>query len=322
MQVHCKHYGGTVMAVELAHNGAVEIAYETFGPSGGEPLLLIMGLDFQMVWWPEGFCTALVDRGFRVARFDNRDTGLSTHVTAPARRSSAGRRAGPVPPPYSAVDMVEDGLAVMSALGWGSAHLLGGSMGSSLALTTAILNPDRVRTVTAVEAAPWRTLDTLRYIRFGVFLRFLRMRQPPTEEGAVQTLVEIQRILSSPRHLFDEDWAHRVAETSHRRAPRDPGSTQRQLAAGRADPGLARRLGEVVAPTLVVNGEDDPLVRPSAGAALARRIPGARSVVYPRMGHTLPEHVWGPLADAVAAHAGLEAVPRPGRPSGAQSSPS
>lgn len=308
--------------VELARNGAVEIAYETFGPPDGAPLLLIMGLDFQMVWWPDGFCEQLVARGFRVARFDNRDTGLSTHVTAPGRRPFAGLRAGSAPPPYTAVDMVEDGLAVMAALGWDSAHLLGGSMGSSLALSTAILRPERVRTVTAVEAAPWRTVDTLRFIRFGVLTRFLRMRQPPTEEGAVQTLVEIQRILSSPHHPFDEQWARRAAETSHRRAPRDPGSTQRQLAAGRAEPALARRLGEVVAPTLVVNGQDDPLIRPSAGAALARRIPGARSVVYPRMGHTLPPHVWGRLADAVASLAGLPSVSGPDRPSATPAPPS
>ena len=303
------------MTIHLAENKDVRIAYETFGAAGGEPLLLIMGLDFQMVWWPDGLCTMLADRGFHVARFDNRDAGLSTHATDPARRpcrSAAGRarrlHGGGHGQGRPGGDVV---------LGWGSAHLLGGSLGSALALGTAILQPERVRTVTGMEAAPWRTVDTLRYIRFGVFARFFRLRQPPTEEGAVQTLVEIQRILSSPNHPFDEEWTRHVAEVSHRRAPRDPGSTQRQLAAGRAEPALARRLGEVVAPTLVVNGEDDPLVRSSAGAALARRIPGARSVVYPRMGHTLPAHVWDRLADAVAAQANLEKVPRPGRPSGA-----
>lgn len=292
------------MGVELTRNGQVEIAYETFGRPGGAPLLLIMGLDFQMVWWPDGFCQALAERGFQVARFDNCDTGLSTHFVSPPRqrRSTAPDR-GSSRPPYTSVDMVDDGLAVMSALGWPSAHLLGGSMGSALALSTAILHPERVRTVTAVQAAPWRQLDTLRYLRFGVFLRFFRMGQPPTDEGAIQTLVEIVRILSSKNHPFDATWAHQVAETSHRRAPRDPGSTRRQLAAGRASSDLARRLGEITAATLVINGADDPLIRPAAATALAARIDDARALVYPRMGHTLPEHVWPSLVDAVADHA-------------------
>ncbi|MFC7763054.1 alpha/beta fold hydrolase [Catellatospora bangladeshensis] len=75
------------MTVQTTHHGDVAVAYETFGPAGGEPLLLIMGLDYQMVWWPDGFCQALADRGFHVARFDNRDAGLSTHFTSPAKEN-------------------------------------------------------------------------------------------------------------------------------------------------------------------------------------------------------------------------------------------
>lgn len=144
-------------------------------------------------------------------------------------------------------------------------------------------------------------------MNFGVFVRFARIRQPGTDEGAVRTLVEIIRLLSSPAHPFDETWARHVAETSHARSPRDSGTMQRQIAAGRADGGLARRLGEIAAPTMVVNGADDPIIRPSAAAAVAKRIPGATATVYPRMGHTLPEHVWPILADAIAAHAGVGA---------------
>jgi pimeloyl-ACP methyl ester carboxylesterase len=56
-----------------------------------------------------------------------------------------------------------------------------------------------------------------------------------------------------------------------------------------------------------VNGADDPLIRPSAGAALARQISGARSIVYPGMGHSLPAHAYTALADELAAQAGLDA---------------
>ena len=72
-----------------ARNGDITIAYETFGSVGDEPLLLISGTGVQMLIWPEDFCAGLVSRGFQVARFDNRDAGLSTHLT-----EAGGARAG------------------------------------------------------------------------------------------------------------------------------------------------------------------------------------------------------------------------------------
>ena len=300
---------GVAVAVQGAHNGEVRIAYETFGTPGGEPLLLIMGLDFQMVYWPDGLCEALAERGFHVARFDNRDAGLSTHFSSP-REENPFRVLfrGSAHPAYTASDMVDDGLAVMDALGWRSAHVCGASLGGGLALATAVLHPDRVRTVTSLMGGvPGGKLALLRYVKFGVFPRFARIKHPATDEGAIRTLVDMTRLLSSPHHPFDERWARSVAEISHARSPRDPRTTQRQTAAGLALGAIAHRLGEITAPTLIVNGADDPLVRPSAGAALARRIPGARSMVCPRMGHLLPEHVWGTVADAMATRAGLPA---------------
>lgn len=174
-------------------------------------------------------------------------------------------------------------------------------MGSGLALATAVLHPQRVRTVTAAMGAPMGKINALRYVKFGVFPRFARIKHPDTDEGAIRTLVDMIRLLASPNHPFDEQWACCVAEISHARSPRDPGTTQRQTAAGLNLGHVTRRLGEITALTLIINGADDPLIRPSAGTALARRIPGARAVVYPRMGHTLPEHVWTTMADAVAA---------------------
>nr|WP_157239286.1 alpha/beta hydrolase [Catenuloplanes japonicus] len=201
--------------------------------------------------------------------------------------------------------MAGDGPAVMSALGWDSAHLCSTSMGSGIALATAILHPGRVRTVTATMGGPMRRRDALRFVRFGFFARAARIRHPATGEGAVRTMVDLTRMLATPHAPFDEEWARATAAISHARAPHDPGSTQRQAAAGLSPGPLSARLGEITAPTLLLNGADDPLIRPSAGAALARRVPGARAVILPRMGHLIQQHLWTPLADAVAAQAAL-----------------
>ena len=85
------------MNTAFARNGEVEIAYETFGTPGGQPLLLLNGLDYQMVWWPEALCTALAERGFHVARFDYRDSGLSTQVRRVRGRRPVADAAGEAP---------------------------------------------------------------------------------------------------------------------------------------------------------------------------------------------------------------------------------
>ncbi|MFI5915350.1 alpha/beta fold hydrolase [Dactylosporangium sp. NPDC051541] len=297
------------MAVKIARNGDVELAYETFGAAGGEPLLLIMGLGQQMLLWPDAFCTALADAGFHVARFDNRDSGLSTSFAGPA--DSAGAQPwwrallGGGAPAYSTVDFVEDGLAVMDALGWASAHLAGASMGSVIAQATAVLHPQRVRSLTAMMTMPASSsVAALRHLRFGPILTMIGRRYTPDREGQVQRLVDIFRLVASPDGGFDEPWAREVAERSHDRRPFDPAAERRQLAAGRASK-LTIDVSRIGVPTLIVYGENDPMVRPSGPKALLRQVPGARLVTYPHMGHNLPPHVWAPLVEQMSAQVRL-----------------
>ncbi|WP_156765313.1 alpha/beta fold hydrolase, partial [Mycobacterium sp. 1245852.3] len=134
-----------------AHNADVSLAYEVFGPSTGRPLLLLMGLGMQMLLWHNDFCRALVARGFQVARMDNRDVGLSTHLThlgAPSacevivRPRKAAR--------YSLSDMAGDVIAVLDDLGWESTNVVGGSLGGMIAQTLAIEHPRRARSLTSI----------------------------------------------------------------------------------------------------------------------------------------------------------------------------
>ena len=58
--------------------GDVELFYEDLGDPADPPVLLIMGVGAQLPMWPDGFCAQLLKHGYRVIRFDHRDTGLST----------------------------------------------------------------------------------------------------------------------------------------------------------------------------------------------------------------------------------------------------
>ncbi|MEZ0089302.1 alpha/beta fold hydrolase [Streptacidiphilus sp. EB129] len=277
------------MTVGTTRNGAVRIAFETLGPRDGRPLLLVMGLDSPMQWWPDGFCTLLAEHGFLVARFDNRDSGLSGRCLSR----------------YTAMDMVDDEAAVLDALGWPSAHVVGASLGASLALGLAVRYPERVRTIVTLMGLPAGFGAVARQVRpFGLLrLALLTARHPATAQEDLRLQAGMARMLASPAHPFDEQWAFATARAVRAAAPGDPGAARRQLAAMGRGAGLLRRAGEVTAPLLAVQGADDPLIRPSAAAALVRQVPDAQSVLYAGMGHEIPQHLWAAIAGEIARHA-------------------
>ena len=122
------------------------------------------------------------------------------------------------------------------------------------------------------------------------------------QEFKALSAAEVER--AADRISDMEKWAREAAAISHDRSPRDPTSTQRQLAAGRAQkiPPLSR----ITAPTLVISGEDDPLIKVQGGRDTAARIPGARFVSYPGMGHNLPEELWPQIIDEIRAVTGVQ----------------
>jgi pimeloyl-ACP methyl ester carboxylesterase len=288
--------------VEAARNEDIVLAYETFGPPGGEPLLLISGTGAQMLIWPEGFCTALVDRGFRVARFDNRDTGLSTHLTGASAPGWLTAMLRPSAAPYRLHDMADDAVAVMDALGWPDAHVVGASLGGMIAQALAIRHPGRVRTLTSIMSTPSAriaTMPTLAAIRALARAAGTPVTSP---DQAADRAVALKRIIGSPGYPLDEDMVRDIAARSFQRHPdaeQAERDDQRQRAAVIASGDRRPALAGLRIPALVIHGEQDPVIRPRGGRATARAIPGARLVTYPGMGHDLPAALWPAIVDEI-----------------------
>ena len=110
------------------------------------------------------------------------------------------------------------------------------------------------------------------------------------------------RVIGSPGYPLDEARLLAAAGEAFRRA-HDPGGVTRQLAAIQVSGDRTERLWGIVASTLVVHGEADPLVQPAGGRATAAAIPDARLLTFPGMGHDLPRQLWPQLVDEIAAHA-------------------
>lgn len=281
----------------VSANG-IQLEVESVGD--GEPLLLIQGLGAQLVLWDERFIAALVERGYRVIRFDNRDVGLSSKLDALGvpriRRMMARAAIGlSVEAPYSLHDMADDAAALLGALGIESAHVLGISMGGMIAQTMALLHPRRVRSLTSIMSHTGR-----RWAALGKPAALRQLFRPPPRgrAEAIERHVELFRAIGSTGHAIDEEWLRTRAARAFDRDFHPPGFV-RQLAAIVASGRRDEALGFVRAPTLVVHGEVDPLIPMGGGASTASAIPGSRLLLIPGMGHDLPRAIWPELLDAL-----------------------
>ncbi|MFC4336371.1 alpha/beta fold hydrolase [Salininema proteolyticum] len=279
-------------------NGDVRIAYEDLGGAGGEPLLLVMGSAVTRFWWPPGLVETLIDRGFHVVSYDNRDSGQSTHFPVAKARPVTALFRREVPA-YTGEDVADDAVAVMDAVGWDSAHLFGHSNGGLNAQRIALRHPGRVRSlaVSAAVSSDAGRLQLLRHIRFGFVAKMARLKFPETREGDIAMSLEVSRALASPGYPFDEAEALSRIEKDDVCSVRDPNSMGRQLGAHWSGGSLSA----LKVPTVVLHGDADQLLRLSAARELSRVIAGARLVVVPGVGHDLPRGVWPLYADEIRA---------------------
>ncbi len=210
-----------------ARNGDVELVYERLGPPDGEPLLLVMGLAMQMLFWHDDLCAEFVRQGFSPVRFDNRDVGASTHLTGRGAPSLPAVLAAPrAVAPYRVSDMAADAVAVLDALGWESAHVVGTSMGGMIAQALAIEHPHRVRSLTSVMSTPSPRIGRP---TFGATLA-LAARPARSAEQAAERVVRTFRVIGSPGYPLDEDWLRDYGRRAFARG-HDPAGGRRQLAA-------------------------------------------------------------------------------------------
>lgn len=279
----------------FARNGDVELAYDRFGQGGEHPLLLMMGLAISRFWWPDGLCRAFADEGFDVVRYDQRDAGSSTRFGHAVRRGPWSMLRGPGPASYTAEEMVDDAVAVLDAVGWDRAVVFGHSLGGVAAQRLALRHPDRVLALVSCDAPPSDAagLRALRYLRLGSVARIAPHRYPEGHDGDLAASLAIARWMASPANPCDEDAARERIERGLECGPRDMAGIGRQLHARWQGP----RLREVTAPTLVLQGEDDPLIRTAAARTVAREIPGAKLMVLDGIGHDLPPVAWPTIAE-------------------------
>ena len=278
----------------------IEICYDTFGQPANPALLLVMGLGGQMTAWEPDFCEALANAGFHVIRFDNRDTGLSTKMeSAPPPDIGKAMTGDMSSASYTLWDMADDAVGLLDHLQLERAHIVGASMGGMIVQAIAIRHPHRVISMTSIMSTTGNP-----NVGQATPAAMTALMAPPatSRDEAIERGKQSARIVGSPGYpAGDEVVAARIARDFDRCFY--PIGVARQMLAVMATGDRSEALNTVTAPTLVINGEDDPLVTLSGGQATAAAIPGARLVTFPGMGHDLPASLRAKFVEVITGHA-------------------
>ncbi len=278
-----------VGAERMVRANGVDLCVQGFGDPDHPAILLVMGVGGSMLWWEEGFCRMLADRGRFVLRYDHRDTGRSVSYE-------------PGHPGYTGADLVADAAGVLDADGIAAAHVVGVSAGGALAQLLALGFADRVRSLVLVSTSPATPGERGLPPPTEAFTRFVGSVEADWSDPAsvVEYLVDYARVLAGGRRPFDEAAVRALARREVERA-RNFATAQNHgaLPDGRQP---RRPLSEITVPTLVIHGTADPMFPLEHGEALAREIPGARLLPLEEAGHGIDRADWETIVDAIVAH--------------------
>lgn len=278
---------------QYAQCGDIQLCYDSFGDPHNPPVLLIMGLATQLIHWHPDFCHRLAAQGFWVIRFDNRDIGKSTvlrHLPRPNLLALGAHRYFKTPfrADYTLSDMAKDAVLLCDHLHIQAAHMVGVSMGGMIAQILALDFPERVLSMTAIMSSTGE--PKLMRPEIKVLLAILK---PPakTKQRHIEQTLRMWRILHGHHFPFPEEQFRQTITTAYERGLSASGIL-RQMAAITASPDRTARLAQIAAPSLIIHGDADRLLRPKNGEALASAIPHAKLHIIKGMGHTLPEEAW------------------------------
>lgn len=268
----------------------VSLCFETFGDSHDPAVLLIMGATASMRWWPEGLCEKLAAAGRFVIRYDNRDTGRSTTYE-------------PGVPGYSVDDMVDDAITVLRACGVDRAHIVGMSLGAMIGQILALRYPAAVITLTTIASSPWAAEDPALPQMSDAVLAHHALAQSldwTDERAVIDFMVSGWALLSGSAHAFEDAPIREIATGEVRRASRLLSMFNHALLKGGEQ--WYGRIGEILAPTLVIHGTEDPVLPFPHGLALQKAIPGAQLLALQGTGHELHRADWDAMVEAIVRH--------------------
>jgi pimeloyl-ACP methyl ester carboxylesterase len=268
----------------------VRMCYRDEGDPAGRPMLLIMGLNSQLIHWPQEVVDELCARGYRVIRPDNRDSGLTEWRATPSQ--------------YFLRAIARDSVELLDYLGVDRAHIVGASMGGMVAQLMAIEYAQRVQSLCSIMSTPHASIG----LADGDVLQELLKPPPPDRDAAIEQIVAIYTLIGSKTYAESEHARrYNLAARAYDRAHHPDGAV-RQVTAAVIAPSRTRRLQQLEVPALVIHGVEDSLIKIAGGEATHAAIPGSSYLPLEAMGHDIPAPLFGVVVDAITENAARRPV--------------
>ncbi|MFX0065407.1 MAG: alpha/beta fold hydrolase, partial [Candidatus Hermodarchaeota archaeon] len=285
----------------------IEIEYETIGNPTSKPLLLIAGLGSQLLAWSDEMCEDLVNRGFFVIRFDNRDIGLSTKfedagIPDFTEIGAAYSRGEKPEVPYTLEDMADDAVGLLDALNIDKAHILGASMGGMIAQVIAYRHSSRVLSLTVIMSTTGN--PELPPGKPAVVVAFFEP-VPSEREAYIEEMVKRDRLICGT-FPYDEERGREYRTKEYDRSYYPSGSTRQLAALFNIKP----KISAIQAPTLVIHGSEDPFYPIEVAKDIATTIPGAKLLILDGMGHNFPNGLIPRIIDALVENSNKISIKR------------
>ncbi len=283
----------------FAKNGETQIWYEVLSPKDSVKgnILLIMGIANDALAWPDYFIDPLVEKGYKVIRFDNRGTGLTDWGEDWDKEN-----------PYSFEDMADDGIAVLDTLGIKKAHVVGISLGGMIGQTMTIQHPERVQTLTSIMSSGYIMDKELPGINTSLVkdmvLAGLKFGLVRSEKNQLKLQLVARQLLqgSTKYDLAVEDVAQTVLYNLRKRKGYNSKASEQQIAATIKSGSRYEALAKLTTPTLVIHGKTDPLIPFEHGLKCAEIIPNADSLWLEGMGHDIPKMFVEEIIEKITGH--------------------
>jgi pimeloyl-ACP methyl ester carboxylesterase len=298
-------YTSFMQETKITLSNGIELHVEIGGKSSDPAILLIMGLGAQVLFWPDFFCKSLIDQGFRVIRFDNRDIGLSSKIQHKGPRLNTLKLMGRFTlglknrgAPYTLYDMAEDCALLIDQLQLGKVHVVGASMGGMIAQILASQYPDKVQSLILLFTSNIQPF--LPIPRPKQLFSLIGKPESTDENGIINHTLKVFQTIGSPG-LVNPLETLQIAQKLYQRSYYPLGVLQQFLAI-LCTGSLLQLDKQIQQPTLVVHGACDRLLPPGHGKAVAKAIPGAKFELIEGMGHDIPPHFIPYLSGLFAHH--------------------
>ncbi|MEB6563852.1 alpha/beta fold hydrolase [Acinetobacter towneri] len=305
LQFNTSPYTAFMHETKVDLGNGIELHVEIGGKTEDPPILLIMGLGAQMLYWPDFFCKSLIDQGYRVIRYDNRDIGLSSKIRHKGPRLNTYKMMGRFSlglqnqgAPYNLYDMAEDAALLLERLGIEKTNVIGASMGGMIAQILAAKYSDKVNNLGLLFTSNNQPFLPPPFPK--QLFSLLERPKSQDENGIVDHSLKLFKVIGSPGYVNQLE-AMQTARKLYQRSYYPAGVLQQFLAI-LCTGSLLQLDKQIQHPTLVVHGSQDRLLPPGHGKAVAKAIPGAKFELIKGMGHDIPPHFIPHLSGLFAHH--------------------